>query len=238
MKLVPDNTGRFRERPHYEPAELDRECESIIRGFLRRLHGEVKFPVGTDDLTKLIERDAESLDQFADLSRFGDDIQGVTEFRPGKRPRVYIDAGLAEDERRENRLRTTLTHEWGHVHYHTYLFDFSVGPSTLLPSAAGAANLQICTRATMVDAPRHDWMEWQAGYVCGAILMPAKAVREFARQFVETGGVPSPISPTSGHGQKLIDLTVRGFQASRQAAEVRLLRLGVLSASPQMGLPL
>jgi hypothetical protein len=29
VKYVPDRTGRFSQRPHYEPKELDRECENI-----------------------------------------------------------------------------------------------------------------------------------------------------------------------------------------------------------------
>ena len=56
VKYVPDRTGRFAQRPHFNPEELDRECESIIHNFLKENHGEVKFPVSTDDLTHLIER--------------------------------------------------------------------------------------------------------------------------------------------------------------------------------------
>jgi hypothetical protein len=61
VKYVPDRTGRFSQRPHYEPKELDRECENIIAGFLKERHGAAKYPVSTDDLTVLIERDTESL---------------------------------------------------------------------------------------------------------------------------------------------------------------------------------
>ena len=48
--------GRFGERPHYRPNELDQECESIIIGFLRQTRGVVNFPVDTEDLKNLIER--------------------------------------------------------------------------------------------------------------------------------------------------------------------------------------
>jgi len=64
VKYIPDRTGRFSQRPHYEPKELDRECENIIAGFLKERHGAAKYPVSTDDLTVLIERDTESLDHF------------------------------------------------------------------------------------------------------------------------------------------------------------------------------
>jgi len=76
VKYVPDRTGRFSQRPHYEPKELDRECENIIAGFLKERHGAAKYPVSTDDLTVLIERNTESLDQFADLSSYGCNVEG------------------------------------------------------------------------------------------------------------------------------------------------------------------
>ena len=80
VRWVKDRTGRFSERPHYEPKELDRECENIVSSFLRNLHGGVEFPIVTDDLTKLIEEHADSLDQWADLSVYGDDVEGLHGF--------------------------------------------------------------------------------------------------------------------------------------------------------------
>src|ERR1700704_2811135 len=85
VKYVPDRTGRFSQRPHYEPKELDRACENIIAGFLKERHGAAKYPGSTDDLTVLIERDTESLDQFADLSGYGRNVEGLTHFQPGPR---------------------------------------------------------------------------------------------------------------------------------------------------------
>jgi hypothetical protein len=123
VRYIRDTTGRFAERPYYKPEELDQECESIMVGFLRSIYREVKFPVATEDLKKLIERDADDLDCYADLSEYGADVEGVTEFYPGRKPVVKIAAELTEDARRENRLRTTLTHEHGHVHFHAYLLD-------------------------------------------------------------------------------------------------------------------
>ena len=92
MKYVRDTTGRFQQRPHYEPDELDVECERIIKPFLKDLYGEIKYPVQTEDLKKLIERDADDLDVYADLTVYGLEVEGVTEFRPGKKPRVSISA--------------------------------------------------------------------------------------------------------------------------------------------------
>jgi hypothetical protein len=93
VKYVPDRTGRFSQRPHYEPKELDRECENIIAGFLTERHGTATYPVSTDDLTVLIKRDSESLDQFADLPSYGRNVlkgvSGNTKGRPRKK-RAFV----------------------------------------------------------------------------------------------------------------------------------------------------
>jgi hypothetical protein len=105
MRQVRDTTGRFSVRPHYQPAELDRGCERVLTEFFRPIHGTIPVPIPTDDLTRLIERDVSDFDPGADLSGYGTDVEGVTEFHPGHKPRVRISAELAYDERRENRYR-------------------------------------------------------------------------------------------------------------------------------------
>ncbi len=132
VAYVPDRTGRFSQRPHYKPAELDRECENIITKFLVEKHGEAKFPVSTDDITLLIERDTDDLDLYADLSGYGNTVEGVTIFKPGGRPSVMISETLSGDDRYKNRLRTTLTHEYGHVHFHAYLWELEPPRADLL----------------------------------------------------------------------------------------------------------
>jgi hypothetical protein len=51
VKLIPDRTGRFPERPHYEIEELEDECERIITSFLERRYGQLVIPVPTDALS-------------------------------------------------------------------------------------------------------------------------------------------------------------------------------------------
>lgn len=229
MIYVRDNTGRFAQRPHYEPAELDTECEKIISDFLRDLYGKVSFPVSTDDLTKLIERDADDLDSYADLTPFGENVEGVTEFRSGKKPCVKISQTLSEDERRENRMRTTLTHEYGHVHFHAYLWESERKGKDLF-NHRGDADKIVCKRDGILNAPQNDWMEWQAGYVCGAILMPVSHVRRIAKGCQETGRFSGAVGERSADGLSLIKALVDAFQVSEDAARVRLLKLNLLTA--------
>jgi hypothetical protein len=144
VTYVSDRTGRFPQRPHYKAVELDRECESIINAFLKDLHGAVEFPVTTDDLTKLIERDTSDFDAYADLSELGPDVEGVTGFYRARKPAVKIAAWLAEDARYENRLRTTMTHEYGHVRFHAYLWEMNASHARFpqVQAAGQQADLQ------------------------------------------------------------------------------------------------
>ncbi|MQW85990.1 ImmA/IrrE family metallo-endopeptidase [Sinorhizobium saheli] len=236
VRYVRDTTGRFSQRPHYKPEELDRECENIITSFLNDKHGKTEFPVTTDDLTLLIERDTDDFDPYADLSVYGNDVEGVTEFQPGRKPIVRIADSLSSDERRENRLRTTLTHEYGHVHFHAYLWEFEP-PGTDLLRRNPNANKQICKRDTMIEANQTDWMEWQAGHACGALLMPVSYVRRVVGDYQEANRLFGVIGTGSEHGQALIARIQEAFQVSADAARVRLLRLNILgeaSAGPSL----
>ena len=230
VTYIRDQTGRFQQRPYYRPEELDRECESIITGFLKSLYGNVRYPVETEDLKKLIERDADDLDVYADLSIYGAEVEGVTEFYPGRKPTVRIAAELTEDERRENRLRTTLTHEYGHVRFHAPLWEMEPLQADLLRRLPNRDKI-ICKRDTMIDATYADWMEWQAGYVCGAILMPKTAVVGLCRSFVEQRSLYGEVSTRTPHGQALIASVTSSFQVSEDAARVRLIKLGLLTES-------
>jgi len=227
VTMIADRTGRFPERPYYLPGELDQECERIITRFLSDLYGEVKFPVTTDDLTKLIERDADDLDLYADLSEFGPDVEGVTEVEPRGRTTGRVSAALSADACRENRLRTTLTHEYGHVRFHAYLWAMqSSGAATrrnlVRPEPA------YCKRDNMLDASRTDWMEWQAGYACGALLMPKSRVEGVIARCRGQYGSRSLVGRGGEHVCRLVAAVVDGFQVSRDAARVRLAKLGYL----------
>ena len=129
MRWLRDPSGRVPERPHYDLAEIDGECESRVASFLRHRHGGVRYPLSTNDLTILLEQETSDLDLYADLAAEGTGslsgnraIEGVTEFVPGDKPRVRIARHLSEDPAREHRLRTTLAHELGHVWFHAFLW--------------------------------------------------------------------------------------------------------------------
>ncbi len=207
VKHVTDLTGRFPERPHYTTQQLDQECEKIIYDFLRAKNKKVAFPVDTEDIKLLIERDASDLDCYADLSEYGNDVEGVTIFKIGQKPSVKISSRLTEDGRYENRLRTTLTHEYGHVKFHGYLFNMN---------SEDRSKTLVSKRENIIGAPQTDWMEWQAGYISGAILMPAFEVRRLVK------GISDQTTAN------LIKCVMNGFQVSEDAARVRLIKLSLI----------
>lgn len=233
MKWVSDRTGRFHQRPHYEPEELNAECEMLVREFLVARYGQITYPISTDDLTVLIESHVSDLDLYADLSDEEGEVEGVTDFVRGRKPRVRISKRLTTDPRMENRLRTTLTHELGHVRFHTFMFEVERPPS-LFTVSDGDRNK--CKRDSIIGARQTDWMEWQAGFACGAILMP---VTELTSLLSSEVNLQSPslarLSVNSPEASRLIETVTRKFQVSRDAARVRLLQRGVLSDSQAAG---
>jgi len=199
--------------------------EKIVADYLKKKYGKAEFPFKTDDITTLIERDVSDLDQYADLSKYGPKVEGVTEFFRAGKPKVLIAETI---HRYENRLRTTLTHEYGHVKLHSYLF--AMGQRTLNIDANQSPKAIYCKRDTMIAAHRVDWMEWQAGFVSGVCLMPKSYVHSTVGPIRDRRGIYGVVDPHSEAGRQIIDAVVDRFQVSRDAATVRLKILGFLGA--------
>ena len=267
MKWVIDSSGRFQFRPYYEAEELDAECEWITTAFLETKYGTRRFPISTDDLTVMVEQDTSDLDLYADLSREGEDVEGLTDFFARKKPAVRISQQLATDPARSQRLRTTLAHEYGHVRFHKFLWDTTISdvpqagfaqklsrqrqqfqrfrdraaagdsPASRQPVSYSSSSRPPrkrcntgprCHRTFIFDAPVFDWMEWQASYACGALLMPATEVRAAMKNYLliekSTGALPIASSESAG----LVGHIAEAFDVSPEAAQIRLTRLGIL----------
>ncbi len=223
MKWLRDRSGRFEQRPYYDQHELDAQCEDIVEAFLRERNGAVTYPLTTDDLTVMIERDVAALDLYANLAGEGRAVEGVTEFRRRQKPSVRIAKYLSESASRENRLRSTLAHEYAHVVFHGFLWTLEGAgrkPGQRRPL------YRRCRRSRVVAAPQTDWMEWQAGYAGGALLMPITPLRAIVEQsLAESGGGRLVEDKTGRHGA-LVQRVAEGFAVSRDAAAFRISKLG------------
>ena len=226
MRWIKDNTGRFAERPYYEREELESMSEELITGFLRETHGRASFPVSTEDLTILVENHTSDLDQYADLAHEGLDVEGVTLFFKDRAPAVKIAEHLANPGGHEHRLRTTLTHEFAHVKLHGFLWQFN--QLSLFPEQNTGLGPR-CQRVGILGTTQTDWMEWQAGYVSGALLMPFTSLNKLVGTAVGEWRAFGSVAMTSEEGQQLIRLVATEFEVSQEAARVRLAQRGVLA---------
>lgn len=224
MKWVNDNSGRFKQRPLYARHELDVECERALNEFFQSKGRVLEFPISTEDLTIFIEERTEDFDSCTDLSHEGADVEGVTYFGYGAMPRVCISEALSP-EVYHNRLRTTLTHELFHVLFHDFLYQ-SDQPDLFGTHKETTAK---CKRDGILGASQNDWMEWQAGYGCGALLIPISALAAEIRNFCRSSGISNQrVLAASPQGQQLIGLISNRFSTSRDAARVRLLQKSIL----------
>ena len=233
MRWTKDPTGRFPERPYYPQEVLDSLSEEWVVGFLDERYGKAEFPVSTEDLTVMIEGDTSDLDQYADLSgegEEGEEVQGLTLFFPDRKPVVKIAQELAGSGRREHRLRTTLTHEFAHVKLHARLWPFD--QPRLFPDAKDASGPR-CKRPGDIRGFGTDWMEWQAGYVSGAILMPITRLQRLVRMTFDAWGAFGSVPTASVKGSDLIARVAGQFGVSTDAARVRLAQLGYLTDRPE-----
>jgi hypothetical protein len=231
VKWTRDTSGRFRQRPHYLNDELEQICEVAICNFLRERHGTVAFPISTADLTVLIEQAVEDLDSSCELE---DGIDGLTDFFPRKRPKVKIASRLQEPYL-ENRLRTTLTHEYGHVVLHGFLFAVEGDLKKLFDGTARETR-NTCHR-DHIHGGAADWMEWQAGFACGALLMPQTELVRVVKAFRDAEGLKyADIGVDADAGKRLIQRVMGEFQVSQDAARVRLEQRRVVVRNPVAGL--
>jgi len=225
MKWLKDNTGRFPYRPFFSQDELDYECEFLVTSHLSEKHGKVSFPIATNDLTIIVEKYSSDLDVYADLTKEGNDVEGITAFVPSKLPQVFISQKLSGSPVFENRFRTTLAHELGHVKFHSFLLK----DRQLSLFANQDSSLVIkCMRDNIITTNKVDWMEWQAGYASGAFLMPITHIRNLVLAICSKSNSSIHIMQTSATGRQLIEQVSATFQVSSEAARVRLSQLNFL----------
>ena len=142
----------------------------------------------------------------------------MTEFRRRRKPSVRIAKYLSASADRENQLRSTLAHEYAYVVFHGFLWTLEGGgrkPGQIRP------HYRRCQRSRVVAAPQTDWMEWQAGYAGGALLMPITPLRAIVEAALAESG-------TDRHAA-LVRRVAEGFAVSRDAAAFRLAKLGYVA---------
>ena len=226
MRWIADRTRRFQQRPYYAEHELDEQCQEIVAGFLKAKYGSAAYPITTDDLTVMMERDVAELDLYANLAGEGRGVEGVTELRHRKKPSVRIARYLSESPARENRLRSTLAHEYAHVVFHGFLWALEDDGRKPGPVRS---HYRRCRRSRVVASPQTDWMEWQAGYAGGALLMPIAPLAAIVRAALDEWGIAKQVRQGDRRHSELVESVSQAFAVSKAAANVRLSKLGYVA---------
>jgi hypothetical protein len=232
MNWAWDQTHRFRMRPNYSAEELDAQSEAILFEYLQKKRGAVSFPVATDDLSSLLESEVHSLQSDRSLSKERGEVESIVEFQRGRKPVVRIAARLTETPGLENRLRAALMHAYGHVRFHDFVFQSEEGAylSLFENIAEPLPQSNRCTRDSIVSLRERDWMEWQASFVCGALLMPAGPLIAHVRQFRDKRDLDlAALSERSLDGGALIREVAEHFKVAPEAARVRLLQQRIIA---------
>ncbi len=150
-------------------------------------------------------------------------VNNRAEYISAKANTVIIDCRLLE-ENQEHRYRFTAGHEAGHVVFHTPYFAYDPDQLSLFGDSEPA--MVRCrvdtTKAKNKDfrlISDHDWMEWQANYFSGAILMPKSAVIALANEYE---------GPDYLRSWSLICRLEDVFNVSSEAAKHRLTSLNLI----------
>jgi hypothetical protein len=215
MQWINDPTGRFQSRPWYSKPELDEICEAIAVKFLKTRSSNREPLLSTDDLITLVERDTSRLVLNADLHTLGRGIVGATSFfTDGSLPLIQIDQGCRPGPYawQHQLFRFTLMHEYSHALLHDDLIPVD-------PKPGRQHFRQTCSEEQVGPTSSvTDWMEWQANYSAGALLMPTTHVTQLVDR-IEAEWV----SLSSPHARRdLIRQMQRCFGVSPTAARIRL----------------
>lgn len=208
MKTFRAKSGPFRERPHFEPGEIDRVC-------LDELRKTDCLPTSPQPIRidRFIEKRFGIVPEYDDLP---EGVLGYTKFSKKGVEAIVIAKVLDTDGGKvaERRIRSTLAHEGGHGLLHAYLFAAEDAGVSLFDSSPKDKDKILC-RDVPADEARtrgYDgrWSEYQANRAIGGLLLPRKLVGAALEAF---------LVPTGALGTLTLDPRRRS-EAERELAEV------------------
>jgi hypothetical protein len=221
----------------YDPGEIDTiMVDELVRA---RLLPDAQ----QDDLSVDIEAFVETyLHLPFDLNaKLDAAILGVTDFVPGKKPKISVNrdlTGSALDDEDSTpgllgRWRATVAHEACHVLLHRMLYELDDLQRGLFRSPQEPSlpqHLLRCLKRDVAFTSRvSDWREVQANIGMGALLMPKPIFLVAAAQGrVLLGAANRAIETDSPTHEEIVTLLARRFTVSKQAARIRLATLRIV----------
>ena len=182
MNQKPTPGGPYPFALYYEPGEIERICESALRG--NNLLPSTPQPVRIE---RFIEK------QFPLSTTYYEDIDagilGGIGFRPdGEVEAVFVSKALADNPGAvaQRRVRATFAHEAGHGLLHGCLF-IDDGQLDLLTSDTNTERRFRCREEDVASASRcvqtQKWWEVQANRAISGLLLPRNLVQMIVRPF-------------------------------------------------------
>lgn len=233
----------FKATPTGVPIIKDTMIDSCGEQIIREFCPELLENPGQVPIEEIAESYFHLSLDYADLSQDGHiwgsvvffDTDGKIVYSPedeeakeiaAKRGTIFIDNGLTWDERIRQRYSTT-AHECGHWLFHQLYWRRRAAESDKGAAVCDrdADISQNGRRALVTDK---DWMEHQAGYFSGAILMPKTAFLLAAQDKGLRDAIDFKLK-TAPEDERNWDLAwqmSRLFNVSREAAYVRIQELG------------
>jgi Zn-dependent peptidase ImmA (M78 family) len=156
---------------------------------------------------------------------------GLTEEFMENRGAVLADKRLTERGRKEQK-RITIAHEVGHWLFHRIYFERQIEKSE---PADRVCDMDSCIegRERPYFQTDHDWMEHQAKFFSGAILMPESAFRKAAvdPQIQKFLFITHARSDVEARDRALAKQLAHVFQVSEKAARLRMKELDISMGS-------
>ena len=166
--------------PYLDWNDIEDKAEEVIRYFGKGVlenPGRTPLCYYLEELKKqfkLVFEYAKDLGCNAD----GKKILGTTSQKPLG---IYIDSSLKEDPR----LCFTLAHEFGHLVLHR---DIDLKRIGYAEQAMIDTQIDLISGHRQLRTPR-EWIEWQANYFAGAILMPRDTVKDYVIRLQKDAGI-------------------------------------------------
>jgi Zn-dependent peptidase ImmA (M78 family) len=218
MYWTDDASGRFDTRPKYTPTELELFSQQHIARSRLRLNPD--RPITTFELITLVEQNVAYLDLYSDLSKDGSDIECAIDYFSYQKPIVRVKRELAVTARLESRLRIVLAHELIHAVLHSEVMGH-IKPESICGFRTIGPR---CNIETIYTADINDWLEWQATYAGGSLLMPAQEIAKFIGPASSVGDLAAANGNLAGD-EPFIDRLAAYFLVPREFVTLRLHQL-------------
>lgn len=218
MKTFRDKDGR--ERPHFEPSEIDRTCAAELRKV--GLLPATPEPIRID---RFIEKRFGVVPEYDDLP---DGVLGYSEFGPNGVAKIVVLQELAESDSvvARRRLRATFAHEAGHCLLHAHLFALAAPHDSLFGKDNCSGRSILCREVLADDSrsgrPKSSWSEWQANRAIGGLLIPTGLMRTALEPFMVSAGSLGGLSVDPGRVGEAQRLLSETFDVNPIVSKIRL----------------